>query len=396
MRQRAAAATAAVVLASALASGQQPTPTFRAEVNYVQLPVRALDARGNFVRDLKASDFQVYEDGQLQTISNFRLVDFPPPNAKASPAAAAVAPGLMTIEKLEQLDGRVYMLLIDDYHVGLQYSARAKDIVRGFVRDRMAANDVAAVMITSGAKGQDFTSDKRLLLAAVDHFTGALDANEPAQIKELKARTTVKVFASVAGALAQIRGRHKALIYVGTSVGCRVSHEAATGIRGTDLQPGAYDDLSSAGTGAAPDSNAPILCSEQTWDAARAAIQGDVSIYSIDPRGGQVPGWISPTVDGRGGPDRARERMALVEPGRPSVFDGFYVLPDATGGFAVTGTNAFNQALDRIVRESSSYYLLGYSSTNDKGDGKFRKTAIKVARSDLQVFYRSGYLARRP
>jgi VWFA-related protein len=359
----------------------------------VQLPVRVLDARGNFVRDLKGSEFQVYEDGQLQTISNFRLVDFPPPNAKASPAVAAVAPGLMTIEKLEQLDGRVYMFLIDDYHVGVQYSPRAREIVRSFIRDRMAANDVAAVMMTSGAKGQDFTPDRRLLLAAVDRFTGVLDTNEPAQIKELKARTTVKVFASVAAALAQIRDRHKALIYVGTSVGCRVSHESATGMRGTNFQPDPYDDLSAAG---APDSNVPILCSDQTWDAARAAIQGDVSIYSIDPRGGQVPGWISPTIDGRGGPARARERMALAEPGRPSVFDGFYVLPDATGGFAVTGTNAFNQALDRIVRESSSYYLLGYSSTNDKADGKFRKTAIKVARSDLQVFYRSGYLARRP
>jgi VWFA-related protein len=394
MGSRVAAATAALALASALVSGQQPTPTFRAEVNYVQLPVRVLDGKGNFVRDLKALDFQVYEDGQLQTISNFRLVDFPPPNAKA-PATVTISPGVMTIDKLEQLDGRVYMFLLDDYHIGVQYSARAKDIVRSFIRDRMAANDVAAVMMTSGAKGQDFTPDKRLLLAAVDRFTGVLDANEPAQIKELKARTTVKVLASVADALAQIRGRHKAVIYVGTSVGCLVSREAATGIRGTNFQQDPYDDLTSAGTGGAPDSNVPILCSEQTWDTARAAVQGDASIYSIDPRGGQVPGWISPTVDGRGGPARARERMAMAEPGRPSVFDGFYVLPDATGGFAVTGTNAFNQALDRIVRESSSYYLLGYSSTNDKADGKFRKTAIKVARPDVQVFYRPGYLGRR-
>ena len=77
------------------------------------------------------------------------------------------------------------------------------------------------------------------------------------------------------------------------------------------------------------------------------------------------------------------------------MYDALRVVADSTGGFVVTGTNAFNQALDRSVRESSSYYLLGYSSTNDKADGKLRKTAIKVARSDLQVFYRSGYLARR-
>ena len=97
MRTRVAAATTALALASALAFGQQPTPTFRTEVSYVQLPVRVLDARGNFVRDLKAPDFQVYEDGQPQTISNFRLVDFPPVNAKA-PATVTVSPGLMTME----------------------------------------------------------------------------------------------------------------------------------------------------------------------------------------------------------------------------------------------------------------------------------------------------------
>ena len=68
---------------------------------------------------------------------------------------------------------------------------------------------------------------------------------------------------------------------------------------------------------------------------------------------------------------------------------------DHTGGFAVTGTNNYRDPFDRIVRESSTYYLLAYTSTNDKSDGKYRRTDIKVKRAGVQVFYRAGYLARR-
>ena len=118
-------------------------------------------------------------------------------------------------------------------------------------------------------------------------------------------------------------------------------------------------------------------------------------MYSIDPRGNLNPGFVSPAIDGRGGPDPARERMRASEPGVPSIFDAMRIVADSTGGFVVTGTSAFNQALDRIVRESSSYYLVGYSSTNDRPDGRYRKTEIKVARQGLQVFYRPGYLARK-
>jgi VWFA-related protein len=238
--------------------------------------------------------------------------------------------------------------------------------------------------MTSGIKGQDFTPDKRLLLAAVDRFKGVLDTEEPASIEELKARSVVKMLTETAGALGQIREKHKTMIYIGATVGCRVSQQMAA------------DAEAALGTVESPrDASSGILCSEATWDAVRAAVRGDVTIYSIDPRGNFVPGFVSPAIDGRGGPGPARERMRTLEPGVPSMFDALRVVADSTGGFVVTGTNAFNQALDRIVRESSSYYLLGYSATNDKVDGKFRKTAIKVARSDVQVFYRPGYLARR-
>ena len=58
---------------------------------------------------------------------------------------------------------------------------------------------------------------------------------------------------------------------------------------------------------------------------------------------------IPTEVDGRGGPDLARRRALLAEAGRPSVLDGFHVLSDHTGGFAVTDTNNYRDPFDRML-----------------------------------------------
>ena len=77
------------------------------------------------------------------------------------------------------------------------------------------------------------------------------------------------------------------------------------------------------------------------------------------------------------------------------VFDGMRVLADSTGGFVVDNVNNFDKAFDRIVRENSSYYVIGYYSTNDKADGKTQKNEIKLARKGMQVLYRPSYIAAR-
>jgi VWFA-related protein len=391
----------AAALSLSSIAGQAQTPTFRTETTAVQLPVRVLDGKGSFVRDLTAADIEVLEDGVPQTISEFTLVDLSTAS-KQAPLLNTPSTGVLSHADLERVEGRLYVFLMDDVHVGMAYSARARDLIRGFIRERMMPGDAAAVVIASGAARQDFTHDKQALLKAVERFTGTLDAGEPARVQETRARGIVKLVADLAAALGQIRGRHKTLIYVGSQVGCRVSFETTTDFlptfKGEQLEARGDKDanMSAAGTGAAADATDQIICNEQLWDGVRAAVQANVSLYSIDPRGMQNRGWISPTVDGFGGPDSARRRMATVEPGRPSVLDGFYVLADHTGGFAVTGTNNFRDPFDRIVRESSTYYLLAYTSTNNKIDGKYRRTQINVKRPGVQAFYRSGYMARRP
>jgi VWFA-related protein len=384
----------AAVLSLCSVSGQAQAPTFRTETTVVQLPVRVLDAKGSFVRDLAPADIEVLEDGVPQQVSDFTLVDLST-SAKQPPRSATPQGGTLTVPQLESLEGRLYVFLLDDYHLNVLHTPRAKNLVRDFIRDRMLPGDAAAIILASGAARQDFTHDKRLLLAVLDRATGTFDGSEPLAARELKARSIVKLVADLGNALAQIRGRHKSLIYVGQQVGCRISLETSreTDIPITGDQP--QTQREQVEPAFASTAQEQILCNEQMLDGVRAAVQANVSIYAIDPRGSYNPAWVSPSIDGRGGPDPARQRMAAAEPGRPSIFDGFYVLSDHTGGFAVTGTGNYRDPLDRIVRESSTYYLLAYTSSNNKIDGKYRRTQIKVKRPGVEAFYRPGYMARR-
>jgi hypothetical protein len=71
------------------------------------------------------------------------------------------------------------------------------------------------------------------------------------------------------------------------------------------------------------------------------------------------------------------------------------VLADSTGGFAAVNRNDLNSAFDRIVRENSSYYMLGFYSNNDRRNGRFRKLEVRVNRPGLRVRNRSGYYEAR-
>ena len=388
----------AAVLSLFSIAGHAQAPIFRTETTLVQLPVRVLDAKGGFVKDLAAADIEVLEDGVPQTIAEFTLVDLS--NAAPSPLSVP-ASGVLTPADLEKLPGRLYVFLLDDVHLSVTHSARAKDLVKGFIRDRVTAADAAAVVIASGTARQDFTRDKTALLRTVDRLTGSLDMTEPARVQESRARGIVKLVADVAGALESIRGRLKTLVYVGSQIGCRVAFDASTGslpgLKGQQQDPESGKRVVDPSTNAAaPDATEQLVCNEQLWDAVRAAVQANVSLYAIDPRGSLNRGWISPSIDGRGGPTEASRRSQLAEPGKPSVLDGFYVLSEHTGGFAVTDTGNYRDPFDRIVRESSTYYLLAYTSTNSKIDGKYRRTQVNVKRPGVQAFYRTGYMARRP
>lgn len=346
---RLAIAIAALCAAAAVVVAQdapQPTPTFRSEANYVQLPVRVLDARGEFVSGLAQSDFLLTEDGRPQTITAFSAAIIPILPGDPAPDVPLAAVDPVASNDATQVDGRVYLFVLDNRAGSESATLKVRQVVRGFISDRLSANDLAAVTMTGAGRGQTFTRNRRLLHDAVNRF-----ASDPHPDSD-GARGVLNVVANTAEWLGAIKGRRKALVLVTPGQICALSDPE---------------------------------CNEGLRHALRMAVQSDVSIYTVDPRG-LVATHGAPAEES----DRPTAFSAAITSG---PLDGARYLADASGGFAIANTNNLSAGFERIVRENSSYYLLGYYSTNPNADGKMRKHGVTVARRGLQVVHRGGYVA---
>jgi VWFA-related protein len=366
-------AIAALAIAGGICIGAQgqPTPTFRSEIDYVQIPVRVLNARGEFVRGLTQSDFQIFEDGQAQTIAEFSAVEIPFKKADASvPDAPLAALDVAASNDPVEVDGRVYVFVLDNQFMRPDIALRTRHVVRGFIRDYLQGNDVAAVVFTGAGRGQHFTRNRRLLDDAIDRLLGDPDQTDDA------ARRSMATIAETARWMGAIKGRRKALVLLSPTPICQLSEMDSTS-----------------------------TCRDDARHALRIAMQSDVSIYTIDP------GGLNTSLRSRaehanpnssysaGGYSEASSRdaaraafsAARIESRGPD--DAARYLAEESGGFAVVNTNNLSAGFERVARENSSYYLLGYYSTNHTADGKARRNEIKVARSGVRVVHRASYRA---
>ena len=344
------------------------TPSFRANVSLVTLNVRVLDGRGLFVRDLVPADFSVSEDGVAQTVATFALVDFPIP-ASASDARLATPP-LARGDRVAHAGGRTYVLLVDDLHIAWDHVDRAKEFLRRFVREDFAAGDRATVVFTSDPRPGALTDQPERLVKAIDRFGFSgrwRSLLRPWQHPSLAAVSTVSDW------LDSTPG-HKALVFVTEDVGCRL----------IDPNPAPFN------AGRIGDEGS---CWSDLREATRKALRANATIYTIDPRG------LSPIRTGGAesqsgmGSVRQLQRLNANEMARQQPLRA---LAEDTGGFTLVGSNGFDNAFDRLVRENSTFYVVGYYSTNELKDGTFRKNHVRVNRRDVTVRYRSGYFAPRP
>jgi hypothetical protein len=76
--------------------------------------------------------------------------------------------------------------------------------------------------------------------------------------------------------------------------------------------------------------------------------------------------------------------------------DTLRTLSEETDGRAIVNRNTLEQGLAEMVRDSSYYYLLGYTSANAVNDGKFHQISVRVKRRDVDVRARKGFWALTP
>jgi hypothetical protein len=208
---------------------------------------------------------------------------------------------------------------------------RARHWLRLFFDNYFGDNDLATIVVSRGlaTDGQDFTGNRRLLLAAVDKFAG--DHRHVRQLRDLQEWIEV---------LARIPARQKAIVWITQRIGFD-----------------AYDVMDYQG-------GVPSLLGEHAHAAMSAATRGNIRIYPINPDGEPTSG-LGDTMD-------------------------FRAVAALTGGFAHIGSNNFAGAFERLVREQSTYYILGFESTQPRKSGRYSKFEVKVKRPGLEVSARPG------
>ena len=119
----------------------------------------------------------------------------------------------------------------------------------------------------------------------------------------------------------------------------------------------------------------------RTIDRANRA---NVSIYAADMRGLQAHGAGRRRDAGQRSRAHRRSparRCRISSIARQPPQDTLTTMADDTGGRAFFDSNAFGQVFDRVVNDTSAYYVLGYSSTNPARDGRFRRIKVTTEAS---------------
>ena len=313
------------------------------------------------------------------------FVDLPMPALEHQPEDAVVR-DVRTNEK--PFEGRLYVIVLDDLHTGGTRSMMVRREAQRFIRQYFADGDLAAVVFTSGrSASQDLTDNRPLLLSSVEKFMGQrlrsstlntiddyvmkkeLGSTDAAADPEMSARAynarqSLNTLKGVTDWLSNIRGRRKAVVFFseGYDFDIMQDNQAGSGLVTT------------------------------TRELIDSATRANTSIYSVDPRGlhtmAEETMEMQPIMDTSLGLDegglRNEQRLAA---------DSLKVLSDETLGRAAVETNDFEGAFERIVKDNSSYYMLGYQSTNDRRDGRFRQLKVTVKRPGLTVRARKGFNA---
>ena len=353
-------------MAGAALAGQQPPPqkpdpqmppiTFRAEINYVEVDAVIVDQQGNFVRNLRKEDFQLLEDGKPQKVATFSLVDIPIEYAE-QPLYATRPVEADVQSNAGKSEGRLYVIVLDDIHTHPLRSQLVRRAAKQFVDRNLGANDLAAVVQTSGRAdaSQEFTNNRRRLDEAIDKFLGrklrsstlermeaynlrrdmpggvtSAIADPSEQERAYNARAVLGTLKNLSDWMSGIRGRRKTIVFLSEGIDYDIA-----------------DPINK------PDATTII---DETRDAIGAATRANVNIYAVDPRGLTDLGDESIEMAGAipDDPTPGISRTAFLDELRLSQ-DSLRTIADETGGFAVVNQNDFAGSFRRIVDENSSY-----------------------------------------
>jgi VWFA-related protein len=379
---------------------------FGTSVQLVVVDVTAKDKSGKPIEDLTAKDFTITEDGKAQEIKFFKFQRLeeeilaepsiaPKPAVPADPAEKPAAPPVKSITanqiapskpgEVKYQDRRLMVLFFDMTSMPIQDQVRAQAAADKFLKTQITKSDLVAIMsFTNELKLlSDFTDDRDALQKTLkglivgegsDLAVGVTDADDAedngdaftADDNEFNIFNTdrklgaLESAAKMLGALSE----KKALVYFASGVD-RVGSDNDAQLRAT----------------------------------VNAAIRNNVALYPIDSRGLVASAPLGDaTRSAQGGQSAlsgagARSRQSSFQRQQETLF----TLAEDTGGKALFDSNDLALGIKQAQKDISSYYIIGYYSTNEKPDGKYRRIKLTpsaaLAARIGKLDYRQGYFA---
>jgi VWFA-related protein len=381
-----------LALVSTSAPAQQQTDyTFRVQSDLVLVNVTVRDKSGNIVRGLKPEDFAILEDNKPQKVVSFDVENI---DAVANQGVAQTKP--VTSLPNEQMnaavnpaisanqfkDRRLIVLFFDLSAMEPDEIDRAVTAAEHYVDTQMAPADLVSIVSLGSALlvNQDFTADHDLLKKQLQAFSagsgqgfeegttgtteGTPDTGQPftADDTEYNIFNTdrrLEALRSVAEKLSHLQQK-KSLIYFSSGMD-RTGIENQSELRA----------------------------------AINAAVRSNMAIYTMDLRGLQalVAGGEAQNASMRGTSPYSGQSTINALNSNFTTQESLVTLASDTGGRAFLDSNDFTQVFKGVQQDTSTYYLLGYHSSNPAKDGRYRRIAVKVNVPGVKVDFRRGYYA---
>lgn len=410
------------------ATTQQPAPpvvdsqdVVRITTNLVQIDV-SVTKDGKPVTDLQPEDFEIFEDGKPQTITNFSYVSNLPGGARTPAPAAVISKDKFSAPvppaKINLSDQRrTIALVVDDLGMSFESMSRLRPQIKKFL-DTLLPKDLIAIIRTGGEVGslQQFTNDRRVLENAFDRLRwnpcsrAGLNVFQPAGPKadddlNIPEASNTGVCSEVM-AFSSFKALHYILQGMGHLPGRKSMMFFSDYLPVQDQEPSAHEQTKRM---AGDTANTPITSvnSEarkfddnyyaQLERIAEMAIRSSVVIYSVDTRGLQYTGATAAdrtTVTSRvmranpgaaAAEQRMRDRSRQLWIGQ----QGSDLIAKQSGGFLVRNTNDFG--FNRVMDDQQGYYLIGFRPTEETFNRDFHRLKAKVKRGGVNVRTRDGF-----
>ena len=368
-------------------------PVFKTSSNLVLVTVYVRGKDGKPVAGLKPEDFSVIENGKPQAISVFEYQNLgdavaPLPaeekklEIRPAPESAPAPESSPAQTALRFKDKRLLVLYIDWTSMDPAQQLRAKEGAEKAVREQLGPSDLMAILSfgNSVVVDQELTGDKDLLLAALARHTPGLSPDMTQVIDDNDD--------------------------TGDDNAQFTADNSEFNLFSTDRRMAALEEAAKR-YGALPEKKALIWFTADAgssgtdnlaWlrSASNAAVRSNVSIYPVDVRGlkATVPGGDASTASVRGSGMFSGRQQNTERDRFTGSQDTLVTVAEETGGKALIDNNDLGEGVTMARHDLRSYYVLGFYSTDDRRDGKYRKIDVKLSpKIAASLDYRSGYYA---